>query len=63
MTDLTIILLATLATSWVIIVGLLIKLHRYEAAEAKTHAQRIAAGKKGRATQTARALAKKAAGQ
>ncbi len=30
-------------------------------AEAKTHAQRIAAAKKGRATQTARALAKKAA--
>ena len=32
----------------------------FRTAAAKTHAQRIAAAKKGRATQTARALAKKA---
>ena len=40
-----------------------VEIRAYEAAEAKRHAQRIAAGKKGRATQTARALAKKVAAQ
>lgn len=37
------------------------EVREFKAAEAKRQAQRIAAAKKGRATQTARALAKKAA--